>query len=135
MQKKAVSSTLISSLKTIVAKTKRRFFGASSWRQSDDKISFSEATDIQKEAFAKSLKRNLKSQRTPPYLELSAQLLAEETQIFTAAANHLVAIAKSRRKYAPEIKAIFAEIIANRRLSDEKLTYINNKIKELNTYL
>ncbi len=131
MKKTIASSILLKSLKNIVAKTKRRFFGASARPLSDEKISFEEAADIQKEAYIKSLKRSSKAEYTPPYLELAAQLLAEEPQIFEAAAHHLTAIAKSRRKYAPEIKAIFAEIIANKKLSQEKLDYINARINEI----
>ncbi len=131
MKKTIASSILLKSLKNIVAKTKRRFFGASARPLSDEKISFEEAADIQKEAYIKSLKRSIKPDRTPPYLELAAQLLAEEPQIFEAAAHHLTAIAKSRRKYAPEIKSIFAEIIANKKLSQEKLDYINARINEI----
>lgn len=131
MKKRTVSSSLLNSLKNIVAKTKRRFFGASAHLLNDDKVSFEEATDIQREAYIKSLKRSIKPDRTPPYLELAAQLLADEPQIFEAAAHHLTAIAKSRRKYAPEIKAIFAEIIANKKLSQEKLDYINARINEI----
>lgn len=131
MKKTIASSILLKSLKNIVAKTKRRFFGASARPLSDEKISFEEAADIQKEAYIKSIKRSSKSECTPPYLELAAQLLADEPQIFEAAAHHLTAIAKSRRKYAPEIKSIFAEIIANKKLSQEKLDYINARINEI----
>lgn len=127
MHKKA--SSIIDNLKNIVAKTKRRFFGASPRRQSDDKISFDEAADIQKEAYVKSRKR-IKSEKTPPYMELAAQLLADEVQIFQAAANHLADIAAARPKYKAPIKAIFAEVIANRRLSQEKMDYIKRKLND-----
>ena len=125
------TSSVLDSLKNIVAKTKRRFFGASPRRQSDDKVSFAEASDIQKEAFTKSKSRNCKSEKTPPYMELAAQLLAEETQIFQAAANHLTSIAIARPKYKSQIKSIFAEVMTNRRLSPEKLDYIKSKLTDI----
>lgn len=125
------TASILDNLKNIVAKTKRRFFGASPRRQSDDKISFEEASDIQKEAYTKSRQRNKKSEKTPPYMELAAQLLADEAQIFQAAANHLTSIASARPKYKAPIKAIFAEVIANRRLSQEKMDYIKRKLNDL----
>lgn len=131
MKKVKGSSSVISSLKNIVAKTKRRFFGASDRMQKDEKVTFEEAVDIQKEAYSKSIKRSSKQNCTPPYLELSAQLLAEEAQIFQAAVNHLAGIASARKKYAPAIKSIFAEVIANRRLSAEKLEYIKRKLDDI----
>ncbi|MBR4105789.1 MAG: hypothetical protein IKK52_00620 [Alphaproteobacteria bacterium] len=131
MKKTNVSSSIINSMKNIMAKTKRRFFGASARTIKDEKVTFEEAVDIQKEAYSKSIKRSSKQNCTPPYMELSAQLLAEETQIFQAAANHLAAIAASRPKYAQAIKSIFAEVIANRRLSAEKLEYIKRKLDNI----
>ena len=89
-----------------------------------------DAADIQREAYKHS--QNIRhSVYTPPYLELSAQLLAQESQIFEAAASHLTAIAKSRRKYAPEIKTIFSEVIAGRKLSQDKLDYLTRKMEEI----
>lgn len=121
-------TTLLNRLKNIVAKTKRRF----SWRGriKDDHVSALDAMDIQQEAFthSKNIRHNV---YTPPYLELSAQLLVDEQQIFEAAANHLTLIAKSRRKYAPEIKSVFAEVIAGRKLSQDKLDYLMRKLEEI----
>lgn len=121
-------TSVLGRLKNIVAKTKRRF----SWRGrvKDENVSALDASDIQQEAFThnQNLRHNV---YTPPYMELAAQLLAAEDQIFEAAALQLTAIAKSRRKYAPEIKSIFAEVVAGRKLSPEKIEYLTQKIKEI----
>lgn len=113
-----------------MAKTKRRFLSSPKAKLRDENISEAEAVTIQKDAHFRSshIKHNT---YTAPYLELSAQLLAEEDQIFKAAANHLASIAKVRRKYAPAIRAIFAEIIANRKLSSEKLDYLTRKLDDI----
>lgn len=121
-------TSILNSLKNIVAKTKRRF----SWggKIKDDNVSALDAADIQREAYKHS--QNIRHNTyTPPYLELSAQLLVQDSQIFEAAANHLTLIAKSRRKYASEIKAIFAEVIAGRKLSADKLDYLTRKMNEI----
>ena len=131
MKKTTVSSKLIDSLKNIVTKAKRRFFFLSSTPMNNEKLSFDEASNIQKDAYVKSVKRSVKKERTPPYMELAAQLLADEEQIFKAAANHLAGIAMSRPKYKAQIKAIFAEVVANRKLSKEKSDYINSKINNI----
>lgn len=121
-------TSVLGRLKNIVAKTKRRF----SWRGrvKDENVSALDASDIQQEAFThnQNLRHNV---YTPPYMELAAQLLAAEDQIFEAAALQLTAIAKSRRKYAPEIKSIFAEVVAGCKLSPEKIEYLTQKIKEI----
>ncbi|MDD7313202.1 MAG: hypothetical protein PUH03_02460 [bacterium] len=121
-------TSVLGRLKNIVAKTKRRF----SWRGrvKDENVSALDASDIQQEAFThnQNLRHNV---YTPPYMELAAQLLAAEDQIFEAAALQLTAIAKSRRKYAPEIKSIFAEVVAGRKLPPEKIEYLTKKIKEI----
>lgn len=121
-------TSILNSLKNIVAKTKRRL----SWvgKVKDENVSALDAADIQREVYKRS--HNIRhSTYTPPYIELSAQLLAQEDQIFAAAANHLTLIAKSRRKYAPEIKAIFSEVINGRKLSQDKLEYITRKLEEI----
>ena len=121
-------TSILNSLKKIVAKTKRRFSWAG--KVKDENVSALDAADIQREAYKHS--QNIRhSVYTPPYLELSAQLLAQESQIFEAAASHLTAIAKSRRKYAPEIKTIFSEVIAGRKLSQDKLDYLTRKMEEI----
>ena len=120
--------SILNSLKNIMARTKRRF----SWRGriKDENVSALDAADIQREAYKHS--QNIRhSAYTPPYLELSAQLLAQESQIFEAAASHLTAIAKTRYKYAPEIKAIFTEVINGRKLSQDKLDYLTRKLEEI----
>ncbi len=120
--------SILNKLKSIVAKTKRRF----SWhgKVKDENVSAFAAADIQDEAY-----RHIKNLRhntyTPPYLELAAQLLADEEQIFKAAANHLTLIAKSRKRYAPQIREVFNEVIAGRKLSAEKLEYISRKLEEI----
>ena len=126
-----MSVSILNTLKNIASKAKRRFFGASTHSKRDDSISSQEASDIQKEAYIKGMKRAYKPERTPPYLELSAQLLADEPQIFQAAVDHLASIATARKKYASEIKAIFAEVIAGRKLSEEKSEYIKRKLEEI----
>lgn len=121
-------TSILGRLKNIVAKTKRRF----SWRGriKDENVSALDARDIQRDAFThnQNIRHNV---YTPPYIELAAQLLAPEDQIFEAAARHLTSVARSRRKYAPEIRSIFAEVIANRRLSQEKLDYLTKKLEEI----
>ena len=115
-------TSVLSRLKNIVAKTKRRL----SWRGrvKDENVSALDAADIQRQAYKHN--QNVRhTTYTPPYLELAAQLLVDEDQIFRAAASHLTLIAKSRRKYAPEIKAVFAEVIAGRKLSPEKIAYLS----------
>ena len=128
MSESVKKTSVLGRLKNIVAKTKRRF----SWRGrvKDENVSALDASDIQQEAFThnQNLRHNV---YTPPYMELAAQLLAAEDQIFEAAALQLTAIAKSRRKYAPEIKSIFAEVVAGRKLSSEKIEYLTQKIKEI----
>lgn len=121
-------NSILGRLKNIVAKTKRRL----SWRGrvKDENVSAVDAQDIQRDAYThnQNIRHNV---YTPPYIELAAQLLVNEEQIFKAATNHLTAIAKSRRKYAMPIKSIFAEVIAGRKLSPEKIDYLNRKIKEI----
>ncbi len=121
-------ASVLTRLKNIVAKTRRLL----SWRGKIkyEQVSAVDARDIQRDVFIhnKNIRHNV---YTPPYIELAAQLLVNEQQIFEAAATHLTTIAKARRKYAPEIKAIFAEVIAGRKLSDEKLSYINKKLEEI----
>lgn len=121
-------TSILGKLQNIVAKTKRRL----SWRGriKDENVSEPDARGIQQDSFThnKNIRHNV---YTPPYLELAAQLLVSEEQIFQAAANHLTAIAKSRRKYAMPIKSIFAEVIAGRRLPQEKIDYLNRKIEEI----
>lgn len=128
MSESVKKTSVLGRLKNIVAKTKRRF----SWRGrvKDENVSALDASDIQQEAFThnQNLRHNI---YTPPYMELAAQLLAAEDQIFEAAALQLTAIAKSRRKYAPEIKSIFAEVVAGRKLPPEKIEYLTKKIKEI----
>lgn len=128
MSESVKKTSVLGRLKNIVAKTKRRF----SWRGrvKDENVSALDASDIQQEAFThnQNLRHNV---YTPPYMELAAQLLAAEDQIFEAAALQLTAIAKSRRKYAPEIKSIFAEVVAGRKLPSEKIEYLTQKIKEI----
>jgi hypothetical protein len=120
--------SILTRLKHIVTKTKRRF----SWRSQikDDVVTALDARDIQQDVYnhSQSIRHNI---YTPPYMELAAQLLVNEQQIFEAAANHLTTIAKSRRKYTNEIKSIFAEVIAGRKLSVEKEKYLNSKLKEI----
>ena len=128
MSESVKKTSVLGRLKNLVAKTKRRF----SWRGrvKDENVSALDASDIQQEAFThnQNLRHNV---YTPPYMELAAQLLAAEDQIFEAAALQLTAIAKSRRKYAPEIKSIFAEVVARRKLPPEKIKYLTQKIKEI----
>ena len=120
--------SILSRLKNIVSKTKRLM----SWRAKikDENVSAFDARDIQQDIYThnKNIRHNT---YTPPYIELAAQLLVHEQQIFEAAATKLTAIAKTRRKYAPEIKSIFAEVIAGRKLSEEKINYLNKKIEEI----
>ena len=121
-------ASILTKLKHIVTKTKRRF----SWRSQikDDVVTALDASDIQQDVYnhSQNIRHNV---YTPPYIELAAQLLVHEQQIFEAAANHLTTIAKSRRKYTNEIKSIFAEVIAERKLSNEKEEYLNRKLKEI----
>ena len=121
-------SSILNRLKNIVTKTRRML----SWRGKikDEQVSAFDARDIQQDVYnhLKNIKHNT---YTPPYIELAAQLLVSEQQIFEAAATHLTTIAKSRSKYADEIKSIFAEVIAGRKLSEEKINYLNNKINEI----
>ena len=121
-------SSILNRLKNIVAKTRRML----SWRNKikDEQVSVFDARDIQRDVYnhIKNIKHN---SYTPPYIELAAQLLVSEQQIFEAAASHLTTIAKSRAKYADEIKSIFAEVIAGRKLSEEKINYLKNKISEI----
>ena len=128
MSESVKKTSVLGRLKNIVAKTKRRF----SWRGrvKDENVSALDASDIQQEAFThnQNLRHNV---YTPPYMELAAQLLAAEDQIFEAAALQLTAIAKSRRKYAPEIKSIFAEVVGGCKLPPEKIEYLTKKIKEI----
>lgn len=125
-----VKTLVISKLKNIVTKTKRRFLGSAKAKLRDENVSATEAVDIQKDVYLRS--QHIENKKnTPPYMELSAQLLADETQIFEAAANHLTAIAQNRHKYAEPIKSIFAEVIANRRLNEEKLEYIKRKLNDI----
>ncbi len=128
MAKTEKKTSILVRLKNIVAKTRRRF----AWRGrvKDENVSAIDAQGIQQDAFThnQNVRHNV---YTPPYLELAAQLLVNEQQIFEAAACHLTAIAKSRRKYAPEIRAVFAEVIAGRKLSAEKLEYLEHKLNEI----
>ena len=121
-------SSILNRLKNIVTKTRRML----SWRGKikDEQVSAFDARDIQQDVYnhLKNIKHNT---YTPPYIELAAQLLVSEQQIFEAAATHLTTIAKSRSKSAEEIKSIFAEVIAGRKLSEEKINYLNNKINEI----
>lgn len=121
-------TSILNRLKNIVTKTRRML----SWRKKikDEYVTAFDARDIQQDIYnhIKNIKHNT---YTPPYIELAAQLLVSEQQIFEAAATHLTTIAKSRKKYADEIKSIFAEVIAGRKLSEEKINYLNNKINEI----
>lgn len=121
-------TSILNRLKNIVTKTRRML----SWRKKikDEYVTAFDARDIQQDIYnhIKNIKHNT---YTPPYIELAAQLLVSEQQIFEAAATHLTTIAKSRKKYADEIKSIFAEVIAGRKLSEEKINYLNNKISEI----
>ena len=121
-------TSVLNRLKNIVMKTRRML----SWRGKikDEYVSAFDARDIQQDIYnhTKNLKHNT---YTPPYIELAAQLLVSEQQIFEAAATHLTTIAKSRTKYADEIKSIFAEVIGGRKLSEEKINYLNKKMEEI----
>lgn len=121
-------SSILNRLKNIVMKTRRML----SWRGKikDEYVSAFDARDIQQDIYnhTKNLKHNT---YTPPYIELAAQLLVNEQQIFEAAATHLTTIAKSRTKYTDEIKSIFAEVIAGRKLSEEKIRYLQGKMDEI----
>lgn len=121
-------TSILNRLKNIVTKTRRMLY----WRKKikDEYVTAFDARDIQQDIYnhIKNIKHNT---YTPPYIELAAQLLVSEQQIFEAAATHLTTIAKSRKKYADEIKSIFAEVIAGRKLSEEKINYLNNKISEI----
>ena len=96
-------TSILNRLKNIVMKTRRML----SWRSKirDEDVSEFDAKDIQQDVYnhTKNLKHNT---YTPPYIELAAQLLVSEQQIFEAAATHLTTIAKSRTKYTNEIKSI-----------------------------
>ena len=100
-------SSILNRLKNIVAKTRRML----SWRGKikDEQVSAFDARDIQQDVYnhLKNIKHNT---YTPPYIELAAQLLVNEQQIFEAAATHLTTIAKARRKYAPEMGRTSLEI-------------------------
>ncbi len=125
---KSAKTSVLSRLKNIVTKTKRLI----SWRRSikDEHMTADDAQDIQHDVFTHT--QNIRhTQYTPPYIELAAQLLVSEQQIFEAAATKLTIIAQTRRKYAPEIKSIFAEIVANHKLSEEKIDYLNRKLKQI----
>ena len=128
MVKAIKKTTILNRLKNIVMKTRRML----SWRAKikDEHVSPFDAKDIQQDIYnhTKNLKHNT---YTPPYLELAAQLLVNEEQIFEAAATHLTTIAKSRTKYASEIKSIFAEVIAGRKLSEEKINYLTDRMNEI----
>ena len=121
-------TSILHRLKNIVTKTRRML----SWRAKikDEHVNAFDAKDIQQDIYnhTKNIKHNT---YTPPYIELAAQLLVNEQQIFEAAATKLTTIAKSRRKYANEIKSIFTEVIAGRKLSEEKINYLNAKIDEI----
>ena len=121
-------TSILNRLKNIVTKTRRML----SWRAKikDEHVSAFDARDIQQDVYnhTKNIKHNT---YTPPYIELAAQLLVNEQQIFEAAATKLTTIAKSRKKYANEIKSIFTEVIAGRKLSEEKMNYLNAKIDEI----
>lgn len=121
-------TSILHRLKNIVTKTRRML----SWRAKikDEHVNAFDARDIQQDIYnhTKNIKHNT---YTPPYIELAAQLLVNEQQIFEAAATKLTTIAKSRKKYANEIKSIFTEVIAGRKLSEEKINYLNAKIDEI----
>ena len=121
-------TSILHRLKNIVTKTRRML----SWRAKikDEHVNAFDARDIQQDIYdhTKNIKHNT---YTPPYIELAAQLLVNEQQIFEAAATKLTTIAKSRKKYANEIKSIFTEVIAGRKLSEEKINYLNTKIDEI----
>ena len=118
---------LLNKLKNIFVRARRRF----SWRgQIKMDVSALDACDIQDDVYAhtKNIKHNV---YTPPYMELAAQLLAPEQQIFEAAASHLIATAKARPKYASEIKCIFMEVISAHKLSQDKTEYLTRKLNEI----
>ena len=121
-------SAILNKLKNIVAKTRRML----SWRGKikDEQVSAFDARGIQQDIY-NHIKNIRHTTYTPPYIELAAQLLVSEQQIFEAAANQLTTIAKSRKKYASEIKSIFTEVIAGRKLSTEKINYLNDRINEI----
>lgn len=124
---KTSKTSVLNRLKNIVTKTRRLL----SWRRSikDEHMTAGDAQDIQHDVFTHT--QNIRhNQYTPPYIELAAQLLVGEQQIFEAAATKLTVIAQTRRKYAPEIKSIFAEIVANHKLSEDKIDYLNRKLKQ-----
>jgi len=120
-------TSLLSKLKNIFIRARRRF----SWRgQIKMDVSALDACGIQDDVYAHT--QNIKhSIYTPPYMELAAQLLVPEQQIFEAAVTHLIATAKSRPKYASEIKCIFAEVISDHKLSQEKIEYLTRKVNEI----
>ena len=121
-------SSILNRLKNIVSKTRRML----SWRNKikDEQVTAFDARDIQQDVYNHT--KNIKhSTYTPPYIELAAQLLVNEQQIFEAAATKLTTIAKSRKKYAEEIKSIFTEVISGRKLSEEKINYLNNRMDEI----
>ncbi|MCQ2741065.1 MAG: hypothetical protein MJ210_02990 [Alphaproteobacteria bacterium] len=128
MKKIIKTPPLLLKLKNIFTRAKRRF----SWRGQikDSEISAIDANDIQKDVYNHT--KNIRNDVfTPPYMELAAQLLASEQQIFEASAEHLAATAKVRKKYAPEIKSIFAEIIASKKLSEERIGYLARLLSEM----
>ena len=128
MVKTIKKSSILNRLKNIVMKTRRML----SWRAKikSEHVSPFDAKEIQQDIYnhTKNLKHN---SYTPPYLDLAAQLLVNEEQIFEAAATHLTTIAKSRIKYSSEIKSIFAEVIAGRKLSEEKINYLTDRLNEI----
>ena len=124
---KTSKTSVLNRLKNIVTKTCRLL----SWRRSikDEHMTAGDAQDIQHDVFTHT--QNIRyNQYTPPYIELAAQLLVGEQQIFEAAATKLTVIAQTRRRYTPEIKSIFAEIVANHKLSEDKIDYLNRKLKQ-----
>ena len=121
-------ASLLNRLKNIFTRARRRF----SWRGQIKGMDVSalDACDIQDDVFAhmQHVKHNT---FTPPYMELAAQLLVPEQQIFEAAVAHLIATAKARPKYAEEIKNIFVEVISEQKLPTEKQEYLTRKISEI----
>lgn len=128
MKKLIKTKPLLLKLKNILTRAKRRF----SWRGQfkDNEMSAIAANDIQEDVYKHT--KNIRNDIfTPPYMELAAQLLVPEQQIFEAAAEHLQATAKIRPKYALEIKSIFAEIIAARKLSEERVAYLTHLLADM----
>ncbi len=105
------------------------FFRSLIGKQPAENITPKIAVAIQKQDYFNSLNEYEKT-FTPPYLQVSYQLLNEKTEVFEAAVYYLCIISKNMPKYKDDIYNILTTYCNNNKKRTDRVSFIQSEMKK-----